>query len=65
MSKKRLASIAFVVMLLLPSLTAQIRKFYQEPTWQPRIFLPYDEVIKGDFCPPSPTVPLTYNDPTF
>jgi hypothetical protein len=47
------------------SISAQNRSFYQEPTWQPRIFLPYDEVIKGNFCPPSPVVSLTYNDPTF
>ena len=65
MTKKHFAGIVFVVMLITSSLTAQNRKFYQEPTWQPRIFLPYDEVIKGNFCPPSPTVQLTYNDPTF
>lgn len=65
MNKKHLKAIAIIVFFITSSLNAQPRKFYQEPTWQPRIFLPYDEVIKGDFCPPSPEVPLTYNDPTF
>jgi hypothetical protein len=63
--KNLLAGLAIILIGLFPTLSAQPKKYYQEPIWQPRIFLPYGDVIKGDFCPPSPVVPLTYNDPTF
>jgi hypothetical protein len=54
-----------ILLLITSGIFAQTRRIYQEPSWSPRIFLPYEEVVKGDFCPPSPTVPLTYNDPAF
>lgn len=44
---------------------AQVRTFYQEPTWKPRTFLPYDDAVKGNFWPKSPEVKISYEDPGF
>jgi hypothetical protein len=64
--KKFLAGLALLLLSgLLQSLSAQPKKYYQEPTWKPRIFLNYDEVVRSDFFPASPEVKLTYHDPGF
>ncbi len=58
--------ILFLLFFAVQPLNCQIqRAFYQEPSWQPRAILPYDEAIKGNFCPESPKVNITFNDPGF
>lgn len=44
---------------------AQQRSYYQEPKWQPRISLTYEEVVDGIFWPKSPEVPKGMPDLTF
>lgn len=64
--KKLFAALALLLLTgLFQMLSAQTKKYYQEPTWNPRIFLNYDEVVRSDFFPPSPEVKLTYHDPAF
>lgn len=41
------------------------RKYYQEPTWQPRAILPYKDAINNDFWPASPRVDFNYDDADF
>jgi hypothetical protein len=55
------------IFLLIVSLygNAQTRKYYTEPTWQPRAILPYADAINNDFWPASPKVETDYNDPDF
>lgn len=64
--KKLLAGIAiFCFAATNQPITSQSSRYYQEPTWKPRKFLNYEEVIRGDFFPASPDVKLTFNDLTF
>lgn len=65
MKKIFLCNVAFVVTLCCSNLYAQTRKFYVEPTWQPRAILPYADAINNDFWPVSPRVDVDYNDPSF
>lgn len=57
---------AFVIMTaMIISAGEETRQFYRHSTWQPRISLTAEEVLRGDFFPPSPPVKVNYNDPDF
>lgn len=54
-----------VITMAVLSAAAQLRQYYKEPQWQPRIFVPYDDAINDNFWPKSPEVLVSYNDPGF
>ena len=56
---------AFLICCSCMVLTAQKRAYYQEPSWKPRAFLPYEDAIRGDFWPKSPAVSNRFSDSGF
>jgi hypothetical protein len=63
--KKFFAVLCLTEMVFSIGLYAQIRSYYHEPKWKPRISLTYDEVVNGTFWPKSPEVDKGTPDKSF